>query len=121
MIYFVIYYSKYSGLFHKLRRLDVLEKTETYEQEMIDFQRMVTWKKINKMQRVSYFPTLGIAILHLLSFYSFWNREVFTQYYLSVIYILIGALIFILLANKTQGSRVLRRGPDSGSNSGPWI
>lgn len=121
LIYFGIYYSKYSSLFHKLRRLDVLEKTELHEQESIDFQREVTWVKIKKLQRISFLPVLGIASLHLVVFYFCWEWEIFTLYYLSSIYILTGALIFIFLANKTQGSKVLRGGPDSGFGLGPRI
>lgn len=113
LIYFTIYYSKYSGCFHKLSSLDRLKKTDTFDQEIIDFQKELTWKKIEKLHRVSYFPVLGIALLHLGSFYFFWQIEIFTQYYLSVIYILIGALTFILLANKIQGAKVLRDNVDS--------
>lgn len=121
LIYFGIYYSKYSSCFHKLRRLNVLKKTERYEREVIDFQEEITWKKIKKLQQISFFPVLGIALLHLVVFYFCWEWEIFTQYYSSAIYILIGALIFVFLANKTQGSKVLRGGPNSGSDSGPWI
>ncbi|WP_430405058.1 hypothetical protein [Fluviicola sp.] len=119
LIYFGIYYGKYSGLFHKLTRLDGLEKAGFHEKEIIDFQRDRTWKRIQKLHRISFFPSLGIAVLHLTVFYFYWEWEIFSQYYSSAIYILIGALVFILLANKTQGSKVLRGDSDS-DGSGFW-
>lgn len=115
LIYFGIYYSKYSACFHKLSSVDHLEKTNFYEQELIDITRQNTWIKIKKLQRISYFPTLGITVLHLTVFYFCWEWEIFIRYYLSAIYILIGGLVFIFLANKTQGARVLR------GKKGPFI
>ncbi len=106
--YFSIYYSRYSACFHKLKSVDQLEKANLYDQELIDITRVNIWKKIKKLQRISFFPTLGIFILHLVSFYFYWEWEIFTGYWLGTIYILIGALVFIFLANKTQGARVLR-------------
>ncbi|MDF3027905.1 MAG: hypothetical protein K0S23_2212 [Fluviicola sp.] len=108
--YFSFYYSRYSACFHKLRSMDLLEKANLYEQELIDITRENTWKKIKKLQRISYFPTLGIAVLHLVVFYFYWEREIFGAYYTSAFYILIGGLVFMFLANKTQGARVLRGG-----------
>jgi hypothetical protein len=114
-IYFSIYYSRYSACFHKLRSVDFLEKADIYDQELIDVTRVNTRRKIKKLQRISFFPTLGIFLLHLMAFYFYWEREIFTRYWPSVIYILIGALVFIFLANKTQGARVLR------GRKGPFI
>lgn len=107
-VYFVIYYSRYSDYFHKLDRLDRLEKMEFYETSAIDLQREKIRNKIKKLQRISFFPTLGIFLLHLITFYFYWESEIFVEYWLSAIYILIGALVFVFLANKTQGARVLR-------------
>lgn len=106
--YFSIYYSRYSACFHKLRSVDKLEKADIYDQELIDVTRANTWKRIKKLQRISFFPTLGIFIFHLTSFYFYWEWEVFADYWMGSVYILIGALVFIFLANKTQGARVLR-------------
>ena len=106
--YFSFYYSRYSACFHKLKSVDHLEKANLYEQELIDVTRANTWKKIRKLKRISFFPPIGIAVFHLVTFYLYWEREIFTKYWISVIYILIGALVFIFLANKTQGARVLR-------------
>lgn len=108
LIYFGIYYGKYSSLFHKLTRLTGLERMDFYEKEVIDDERQRTWKKIKNLERISFFPSLGITVLHLTVFYFYWEWEIFSQYYFSVIYILIGALVFVFLANKTQGGRVLR-------------
>ena len=106
--YFSIYYSRYSACFHKLKSIDSLEKANLYDQELIDLTRANTWKKIKKLQRISFFPPFGIAIFHLVTFYFYWAWEIFTTYWLSVVYILIGTLVFVFLANKTQGARVLR-------------
>lgn len=69
LIYFGIYYSKYSTCFHKLTSLDHLEKANVYEQELIDITRVNTWNKIKKLQRISFFPIVGIFVLHLVIFY----------------------------------------------------
>ena len=106
--YFSIYYSRYSACFHKLKSVDLLEKANLYEQKLIDVTRANTWTKIKKLKRISFFPPIGIAVLHLATFYLYWEREIFTRYWPSVVYILIGALVFIFLANKTQGAKVLR-------------
>jgi hypothetical protein len=106
--YFSFYYSRYSACFHKLKSVSHLEKANLYDQELIDVTRANTWKKIRKLKRISFFPPIGIAVLHLVIFYLYWEWEIFTKYWISVIYILIGALVFIFLANKTQGARVLR-------------
>ena len=107
-IYFSFYYSKYSACFHKLNSVNSLEKTQVYEQALIDVTRSNTWNKIKKLRRISFFPPCGILGLHLLVFYLFWENEIFHQYYYVCFYIFIGALGFIFLANKTQGARVLR-------------
>lgn len=120
--YFSIYYSRYSACFHKLKSVDQLEKANIYEQELIDITRVNTWNRIKKLKRISFFPTFGIAVLHVISFYLYWEWEIFATHYMSVIYILIGALVFIFLANKTQGARVLRSvGGSKSSIRGPWI
>lgn len=106
--YFSIYYSRYSTCFHKLKSVDQLEKAKLYAQELIDATRVNTWTKIKKLRRISFFPSVGIFILHLASFYFYWEWEVFVDYWLGSVYILTGALVFIFLANKTQGARVLR-------------
>lgn len=106
--YFSIYYSRYSACFHKLKSVDHLEKANIYDQELIDITRVNTWTKIKKLRRISFFPTFGVSILHLASFYFYWEWEIFVDYWIGTVYILIGALVFIFLANKTQGARVLR-------------
>lgn len=106
--YFSIYYSRYSACFHKLKSVDKLEKANLYDQKLIDVTRVNTWKKIKKLQRISFFPTFGVFILHLASFYFYWEWEIFVDYWIGTVYILIGGLVFIFLANKTQGARVLR-------------
>ncbi|WP_300663503.1 hypothetical protein [Fluviicola sp.] len=117
LIYFAIYYSKYSSCFHKLSSLDLLKKIDLVDKEVINSRKEIIWKKIKKLRRISYFPTLAIAILHLGSLYIFWHNEIFTQYYSSVIYMLIGGLIFILLANEIKGAKVL----DDNVDSDFWI
>lgn len=108
LTYFSIYYSRYSACFHKLKSVDKLEKANIYDQELIDVTRVNTWKRIKNLRRISFFPPIGIALLHLVVFYLYWEREIFTRYWISTIYILTGALVFVFLANKTQGARVLR-------------
>ncbi|AEA43915.1 hypothetical protein [Fluviicola taffensis] len=118
LIYFGVYYSKYSSLFHKFIRLNTFEKHHLYEKEFLDLLRDKNWKKIQKLRAKSYYPVICLTFFHLITFYFYWKREIFELYYLSVIYIAIGSFIFVFLANVTQGSRVLRGGFGSRSSGG---
>ncbi len=109
LIYFSWYYSKYSACFHKLARLESLEKSKFYEQKDIDRTRSNTWKRIQQFKRIAYFPIIAIALTHVLGIIFFWGKDVFIEQFMAVIYVAAGAGLFIFLANETQGSKVLGR------------
>lgn len=121
--YFSIYYSRYSTCFHKLKSVDQLEKAKLYDQELIDVTRVNTWTKIKKLRRISFFPSVGIFILHLASFYFYWDWEVFVDYWIGSVYILTGALVFIFWQTKRR-VRVFFAGKaqngQAGSNLKDW-
>src|SRR6218665_187926 len=118
-IYFSKYYSRYSECFDKLNSIQTMEKAEVITTEVSQKQQQLNLDKAAKLKCISYYPTLGIGLLNQVALYLFWGSYFFSEYYYVPICFTIGALVFIFLANVTQGSKVL--GVKQIGGFGPWI
>lgn len=103
-LYFVIYTSRYSTLHQQIASINKLRKARMYEEAVIDAQVARKKVKIHQMKRIAYFPAIGIALTHLGAFLLFTKFR--GEDLLSVLYIFIGAMVLLFLANLVKGAQI---------------
>lgn len=139
-LYFVIYYSRYSNLNHRLAGIAKMEKAGIVEQNVIDTSRTSINKKIQKMRRWSYYPVIPIAIIHVVSLIQLAPKSIQHQLlirnelverglkgfetstvspYWPFAFITLGSCAFILASNYIKGAQIIDPNKRYGRYS-PW-
>jgi len=115
LLYFIIYYSRYSTLNQKLTGIAKMEKAAVIEQEVIDASRVSINTKIKKLRRWSYYPIPILALIHFFVLQAMiptndYLIEIdpyfYGDYYFHFGYITIGSLLLILAGNYVKGAQI---------------
>lgn len=106
LLYFLIYYGRYSTLNQKLAKVDRLEKSGIVAQQSIDLTRKNTIHRIQRIKHLCYLPNAVILVVHWI-FNGYYFGEFFkTSNFLEPIYIGLAGAILILLGNITKGAQI---------------
>jgi len=137
LIYFIIYYGRYSTLNQKLNGIEKMEKAAVVDQSVIDASRLSINGKITQIRKWSYLPIIPIAVIHVLwllsslpenpTTYNFQNglfipEEVpldFTTEYLTFGFITLGSFLLIMAGNFVKGAQIFDPNKRFGRYS-PW-
>lgn len=131
LLYFMIYYGRYSTLNQKLTGISKLEKAAIIEQAVIDASRVSIHAKIAKWRKWSYLPIPIIAVVHFfvlramipvkqylleLGIESYPNEE----HYFNFAYISIGSLALIAAGNYVKGAQIFDPNKRFRGMGRPW-
>ena len=124
LIYFIIYYGKYSSLNQRLTGIEKMEKAGVIDQATIDASRLSINNKIAQIGKWSYLPIIPIAVIHFIwllyslpdnptTYYLqngiFVPKEIqldFTTEYLTCGCITLGSFLLITAGNFVKGAQV---------------
>jgi|GEM_PF-6247763 len=106
VLYFLIYYGRYSRLNQKLTKMDRLEKSGVIAQSSIDLTRMNTNLRIQKIKKLCYLPNVIILIIHCIFNGYYYGKSVDTSNFLEPVYIGLAGAFLILLGNITKGAQI---------------
>lgn len=106
IIYFSIYYGRYSKLNQKLAKLVRMEKAKLFPQSSIDLTRTNTNYLIAKMRKRCYLPNGIILMIHWIFNGIYFGKSFEIIHFLEPVYIALGGAILILLGNITKGAQV---------------
>lgn len=106
VIYFMIYYGRYSRLNQKLAKVDRLEKSGLIDQKVIDFTRTNTNLRIRRMKRLCYLPNAIILLVHWIFNGYHFGKLFDISNFLEPLYIGLAGALLILLGNFTKGAQI---------------
>lgn len=106
VLYFLIYYGRYSRLNQKLTKMDRLEKSGVIAQSSIDLTRMNTNLRIQKIKKLCYLPNVIILVIHWIFNGFYFGKLVDTSNFLEPVYIGLAGTLLILLGNITKGAQI---------------
>ncbi len=106
VIYFMIYYGRYSRLNQKLAKMDRLEKSGLVAQTSIDLTRTNTHYRIWKIRRICYLPNGILLVIHWVFNGFFFGKSFEIDNFLEPIYIALSGAVLILLGNITKGAQI---------------
>lgn len=106
LIYFLVYYGRYSRLNQKLAKMDRLEKSGLIDQKRIDLTRTNTHNLIKKMRRICYMPSGIILVIHWSFNLYYFGKSFEIIHLLEPIYIALAGSILILIGNYTRGAQI---------------
>ncbi len=125
VIYFLVYYGRYSTLNQKLSRIEKMEKAGVVEQPVSTASKNTISKRIAVLRKWCYLPVTLISIIHFFwmyfslpenkTAYILRNNELiteelaqdFTMVYLNVIFISIGGGLLIAAGNFVKGAQII--------------
>jgi hypothetical protein len=125
VIYFLIYYGRYSTLNQKLNGIEKMEKAGVVEQSVINTSKTTVSKRIAGLRKWCYLPVTIISIIHFFwmhlslpedkTVYILRSDELiteelphdFTMVYLNVIFISIGGALLIAAGNFVKGAHII--------------
>lgn len=125
VIYFLVYYGRYSTLNQKLNGIEKMEKAGVVEQSTINASKTSISKRIAGLRKWSYLPVTIISIIHFFWMYlslpedktvyilrsdELITEELpqdFTMVYLNVILISIGGALLIAAGNFVKGAQII--------------
>lgn len=138
LIYFLIYYGRYSTLNQKLNHVLKIEKAGAADQMIIETSKASISGRINKWRKWSYIPVPLIASIHLVflvktlpenpqAAYLLHNkiffREIFIDHslqYWIVGFILLGSTGLIAMGNYTKGAQIFDPNKSYRGTGRPW-
>lgn len=106
VLYFLIYYGRYSRLNQKLSKVDRLEKSGIIVQSSIDLTRTNTNLRIQKIKRLCYLPNTIILVIHWIFNGFYFGKSVDISNFLEPVYIGAAGALLILLGNITKGAQI---------------
>lgn len=105
VMYFLIYYGRYSTLNQKLNGILKIEKAGIVDQSIIDTSKANTNRKISAWRKRCYLPLPFIALAHFIELYSVFPH-CFLSEYLVIIYVGLGGAGLIWIGNYTKGAQI---------------
>ena len=138
VVYFLIYYGRYSTLNQKLNGIEKMEKAGVVDQAAINTSKTSITKRIAWLRRWSYLPAMVISVIHFFwivlsvpqnnTAYILRNNELiteelsqdFTMVYLNVIFISIGGGLLIALGNFVKGAQIVDSNKRFRGTGRPW-
>lgn len=140
LIYFIIYYGRYSSLNQKLTGIAKMERAGVVDQAVLDASRASIRNKIVRISKWCYLPILPIGITHLIwlinslpenpAVYSLKNgvltmREMEpgvdrTGEYMIVAFITIGSVLLIAAGNFVKGAMIFDPNKRFRNTGGPF-
>lgn len=106
LLYFSIYYGRYSSLNQKLAKLVRMEKARVVAQASIDLTRNNTYYKIGRMRKWCYLPNAMILAVHWIFNMIYFGKQVdFSHFFRSTCVALCGSLL-VLMGNYTKGAQI---------------
>ncbi len=106
LIYFLIYYGRYSRLNQKLAKMDRLEKSGLIDQMRIDLTRTNANYRIQKMRKICYLPNGIILLIHWSFNLYYFGKSFEINNFLEPVYIALAGSFLILLGNFTKGAQI---------------
>lgn len=106
LIYFLVYYGRYSRLNQKLAKMDRLENSGLIDQKRIDLTRTNTNYRIQKIRRICYMPNGIILLMHWSFNLYYFGKSFDITNLLEPVYIALAGSILILLGNYTKGAQI---------------
>ena len=105
ILYFAIYYGRYSRLNQKLNGILKIEKAGVANPEIVEQSKLNTNRKIRKWRRRCYLPIPFIGILHFIALYQVYPVYQLSEY-LIILYVAIGGSLLIAMGNFTKGAQI---------------
>lgn len=105
LLYFMIYYGRYSSLNQKLAKLDRMDRAGLIAKASIELTRNNTRYRISRMRRICYLPNGIILVIHLV-FNLFYFEFFEIIHLLEPLYIGLAGAVLILLGNFTKGAQI---------------
>ena len=106
LIYFLIYYGRYSRLNQKLAKMDRLEKSGLIDQMRIDLTRTNANYRIQKLRKICYLPNGIILLIHWSFNLYYFGKSFEINNFLEPVYIALAGSFLILLGNFTKGAQI---------------
>lgn len=107
LLYFAIYYGRYSTLNQKLAKIARLEKAGLVDQSSIDLTRNNTHYRIQRMRRICYLPNAIILLVHWTCAIFYFGKQLEITHFLEPVYIALAGTALILLGNFTKGAQII--------------
>jgi hypothetical protein len=106
VLYFMIYYGRYSRLNQKLAKVDRMEKSGLIAQSSIDLTRINTNLHIQKIKKFCYLPNTIILLAQWIFNGVYFGKSFGISNFLEPIYIGLAGAFLILLGNITKGAQI---------------
>lgn len=138
VVYFLIYYGRYSTLNQKLNGIEKMEKAGVVEQAASNTSKSSIHKRVIWLRRWSYLPAMVITVIHFFwiflsvpqnkTAYILRNNNLiteelpqdFTMVYLNVIFISIGGALLIAIGNYVKGAQIVDSNKRFRGTGRPW-
>lgn len=119
VLYFAIYYGRYSTLNQKLNGILKIEKTGLTDPAIVEVSKLNTNRKIRNWRKRCYLPIPFIAIAHFIGLYQVYPVYQLSEYFI-ILYVAIGGSILIAMGNFTKGAQIFDPNRKFTNTGQPW-
>jgi hypothetical protein len=106
MLYFLVYYGRYSALNQKLVKVARMEKAGVVAQSTIDLTRKNTLYRIRRIKRICYVPNGIVLLIHWAFNGYYFGKSFELANFLEPVYLALAGAGLILLGNITKGAQI---------------
>lgn len=107
LVYFMMYYGRYSRLNQKLVKLVRMERSKVIEQSRIDLTRTNTNYRIQRMRRICYLPNGIILLVHWVFNAFYFGKQLELAHFMESAGIALAGGLLILIGNFTKGAQII--------------
>lgn len=107
LLYFMVYYGRYSRLNQKLVKLVRMEKVKVVPQASIDLTRNNTNYRIWRIRRICYLPNGIILLLHWIFNGVYFGKQLELGHFLESLGVALAGMLLILMGNYTKGAQII--------------
>lgn len=119
VLYFAIYYGRYSTLNQKLNGIQKIEKAAVADPSVVERSKINTERKIMNWKKRCYLPIPFIAVAHIIGLYNILH-SFHLSVYLVVVYVAIGGFLLIRIGNYTKGAQIFDPNRKFTNTGRPW-